>query len=130
MTRTGAIGWHCSGIEFRVRSKGFPTLAELRYLTAPPTALATRMPLDAPRPEFRELAPWPPGTRFLDGRAERILQGQMPPRPDARPYIGSAAGLTADSALAELSAGDLTAERLAKDAARQRRKRARRASGL
>jgi hypothetical protein len=46
-------------------------------------------------------------------------------RPDApRSYTGSSAGLAADSALAELSAGDLTAERLARDAESQGRKRA------
>jgi hypothetical protein len=62
------------------------------------------MPLDAPRPEFREVAPMPPSIRFLNGPTERILQGQLPPRPDARSYTGSSAGLTADAAFAELSA--------------------------
>jgi hypothetical protein len=77
-------------------------------------------------PPTLPLAPWPPGIRFLDGPAERILQGQLPARPDnpSRPLLGSAASLTADSALAELSGGDLTAERRARDAERQRRKRA------
>jgi hypothetical protein len=60
------------------------------------------MPIDAPRPEFRPLAPWPPGIRFLDGPVERILQNQLPPRPDGRrSCTGSTAGLTADSTFAE-----------------------------
>jgi hypothetical protein len=36
------------------------------------------MPLDAPHPEFRELAPMPAGIRFLDGPAERVMQGRLP----------------------------------------------------
>lgn len=82
------------------------------------------MPLADPRPEFRPLAPWPPGTRFLDGPVERVVQGRLPPRPDARSYTGSSAALAADSALAERSEGDFAAERRARDAERQRRKRA------
>jgi hypothetical protein len=69
------------------------------------------MPLDAPRPEFRPLTPWPPGIRFLNGPTEQILQGQLPPRPDARSYTGSTAALTADAALAERGAGELIVER-------------------
>jgi hypothetical protein len=83
-------------------------------------------PLD-PRPDFRELAPWPPGIRFLDGPAERILQGQLPPRPDhpARTLTGSSAGQATDADLAERSQGDLIAARArARDAEQQRRKRA------
>jgi hypothetical protein len=47
-------------------------------------------------------------------RAE--LQGQLPARPDhpARTLTGSAAGLTANSALAELSGAELAAERRAR----------------
>jgi hypothetical protein len=56
------------------------------------------------RPEFRQLAPWPPGLRYRNGPVERILQGQLPPRPDnpACALIGSSAGQAADDALAEL----------------------------
>jgi hypothetical protein len=90
------------------------------FLKPPPRP----MPIHAPRPEFRELAPWPAGLRFLDGPVERIKQNRLPPRPDSRSYAGSSAGLTADSAFAEPGVGDLTAERLAQDAERQRRKRA------
>jgi hypothetical protein len=82
------------------------------------------MPLDAPRPEFRELAPWPPSIRFRAGPVERIMQGRLPYRPDAHSYAGSTAALAADADLAERSGGDFAAERLARDAARQRRKRA------
>jgi hypothetical protein len=49
------------------------------------------MPLDATRPEFRELAPWPPDLRFLNGPVERIIQNLLPPRPDACSYTGSTA---------------------------------------
>jgi hypothetical protein len=59
------------------------------------------MPLDAPRPEFRTLAPWPAGLH-LDGPTETYPS--KPPAPAARhpqPYTGSAAGLAADSPLAE-----------------------------
>jgi hypothetical protein len=81
-------------------------------------------PSDAPRPEFRPLAPWPDGLRFRDAPTERIMQGRLPPRPDARcSYTGSSAGLAADAEFAERSGGDFTAERLARDAERQRRKR-------
>jgi hypothetical protein len=89
-----------------------------------PNSLAASCPSTPIAPEFRPLAPWPPGTRFLDGRTERILQNQLPPRPDARSYTGSSAALTADSAFAERSVGESDpAESLAKDAARQRQKR-------
>jgi hypothetical protein len=76
------------------------------------------MTIRIPHPEFLELAPRP-RTRFIDGPVELALYGRLPPRPDdvRRSYAGSSAGLTADSG--ELSAGDLTAERLARDAARQ-----------
>jgi hypothetical protein len=83
------------------------------------------MPLDNPRPEFRELAPWPDGLRFLDGRTERVMQAQLPPRPDGpRSYTGSTAGLAADAEFAERSGGDFTEERRATDAERQMAKRA------
>jgi hypothetical protein len=82
------------------------------------------MPLDDTRAEFRPLAPWPSDLRYQPGRTERGIQGRLPPRPDARSYTGSAAGLVADADLAELSGGDFAAERRAQDAARQRRKRA------
>jgi hypothetical protein len=82
------------------------------------------MPLDTLLPEFRELAPWPVGLRFRDGPVERTLYGRLPPRPDAFSYTGSSAALAADSAFAERSGGDLAAERLARDAARQRAKHA------
>jgi hypothetical protein len=81
------------------------------------------MPLDAPRPEFRELAPWPPGIRYLNSRTERILQNQLPPRPDACSYTGSTAGLAADAEFAERSYEDSAAEHRVQDAERQRRKR-------
>jgi hypothetical protein len=89
-----------------------------------PNSLAARMPLDDTRPEFRPLSPWPAGVRFLNGRTERILQAQLPPRPDARTYTGSSAGLAADAEFAERSGGDLAAEQRVRDAERQRRKRA------
>jgi hypothetical protein len=65
------------------------------------------MPLDALRSDFRELAPWPSGIRFLNGPTERILQNQLPPRPDnpSRSLLGSTANLAADSAFAERSSG-------------------------
>jgi hypothetical protein len=86
--------------------------------------MRSRPPLDTLLPEFRELTPMPPGTRFLNGRTERILQNRLPPRPDACSYTGSTADLAAQSALAELSGADLIAERRARDAESQRRKRA------
>ena len=88
-------------------------------------ALPAAMPLDAPRPEFRELAPWPPALRFLSGPTERILQNQLPHRPDnpSHSLIGSAAGLAADAEFAERSGGDFTAERRTRDAERQMAKR-------
>lgn len=78
------------------------------------------------RPEFHPLAPWPPGLRFLNGRTERIIQNQLPPRPDdpTRTLTGSSAGLAADSDLAERSEGDFAIERRARDAERARQKRA------
>jgi hypothetical protein len=63
------------------------------------------------RPEFRPLAPMPPGVRFLDAPTERIMQAQLPPRPDASSYTGSSAGLTADAEFAERGGGDFSAER-------------------
>jgi hypothetical protein len=81
------------------------------------------MPLD-PRPEFRPLAPWPPGLHFLNAPTERVMQGQLPPRPDACSYTGSSAGMAADAEFAERSGGDFTAERRTRDAERQRQKRA------
>jgi hypothetical protein len=69
--------------------------------------------------------PWPLGIRFLNGPVERILQSQLPPRPDGpRSLTGSAAGLAADAALAEPGGGDFAAERRARDAERQGRKMA------
>jgi hypothetical protein len=56
------------------------------------------------RPEFRPIAPWPAGLRFRNGPTERVMQGQLPPRPDHPDLslIGSSAGQAADSELAEL----------------------------
>jgi hypothetical protein len=54
------------------------------------------------RPEFRELAPMPPTVRYLAGPTERILQNQLPPRPDARSYTGSTAALAADAEFGEI----------------------------
>jgi hypothetical protein len=82
------------------------------------------MPLDDHHPEFRQLAPMPPGVRYHYGPVERILQNQMPPRPDAHSYSGSTGALAADAELAEAGWGELTAARRARDAARKRRKRA------
>jgi hypothetical protein len=63
------------------------------------------MPLDDLPPEFRPLAPWPASLRFPpDGRTERILQNQLPPRPDARSYTGSTAALAADAEFADPAA--------------------------
>jgi hypothetical protein len=87
------------------------------------------MPLADTRPEFRELAPWPPGIRYLNGPVERILQNWLPARPDARSYAGSTGALAADSTFAERGWGELTAARRTRDAARQRRKRAAVATG-
>jgi hypothetical protein len=39
------------------------------------------MPLDDPRPEFRELAPWPPGTRFLAGPGSSKINYHLAPTP-------------------------------------------------
>jgi hypothetical protein len=82
------------------------------------------MPLDAPRPEFRPIAPWPAGLRFRDAPTERVIQNLLPPRPDACSYTGSTAGLAVDAEFAEPSGGDLVAQRRAVDAERQRAKRA------
>jgi hypothetical protein len=103
---------------------GLPTRAGCAILPRPQPPPWPPWPLDTPRPDFRLLAPWPPGTRFLNGRTERILQNQLPPRPDARSYAGSTADLAANSEFAERSAGDFAAEHRARDAERQRRKRA------
>jgi hypothetical protein len=55
------------------------------------------------RPDLKLLAPWPPGIRFRDGPVERILQNQLPPRPDnpAHALIGNSGGACADAELAE-----------------------------
>jgi hypothetical protein len=81
------------------------------------------MPLDVLDPEFRELTPLP-RTRYLAGPTERVMQAQLPARPDPVSYIGSTAALAAASELAEPDYGDMAAERRVRDAARQRRKRA------
>jgi hypothetical protein len=89
------------------------------------------MPLDAPRPST-PLAPnsasSPPG-RSASASSTAAPRGSCKPscpRPDnpSRTLTGSAAGLTADAAFAELSSGDLPAERRARDAESQGRKRA------
>jgi hypothetical protein len=80
------------------------------------------MPPDNIPSEFVPLAPWPADLRFRPGPTERIIQNQLPPRPDACSYTGSTAGLTADAEFAERSEGDFAAERRARDAERQRRK--------
>jgi hypothetical protein len=117
-----------SAVRVRIRSRSTSAKPpkhprRLRYPTAPSTASPAPMPLDAPRPEFHPLAPWPP-VRFLNGRTERIVQNQLPPRPDPVSYTGSSAGLTADAEFAERGGGDFAPERRARDAERQKRKRA------
>jgi hypothetical protein len=87
------------------------------------------MPGSDEHPEFRPLAPWPPGLRYLNGPTERILQNQLPPRPDACSYTGSTAGLSLESEFAERWGEDLIEERRARDAERKRRKRAAAAAG-
>jgi hypothetical protein len=83
------------------------------------------MPLDDTRPEFIPLAPWPDGIHFSMGPTERILQNQLPPRPDPVSYTGSTAALAADAEFAERSDGDFAAERRERDTERKRRKRSR-----
>jgi hypothetical protein len=81
-----------------------------------PTAPAAPMPGPAARsdnPEFREIIPWPPGLQYLDGPTERVMQGQLPPRPDYRSYVGSSADLAANHEFAERGGGDLVEERRA-----------------
>jgi hypothetical protein len=75
------------------------------------------------RAEFRPLASWPPGLRFLSGPTERVMQAQLPPRPDAHSYTGSTADLAANSEFAERGGGDFAVERRARDTERKRRKR-------
>jgi hypothetical protein len=98
--------------------------SNLHHSRASTTSPAPK-PLDDTPPEFRHLAPWPTDLHFRASPTERIMQNLLPPRPDhpARTLTGSSAGLTADSEFAE-GGGELAVERRAKDAERQRRKRA------
>ena len=83
------------------------------------------MPLDDTRHEFRLLAPMSPGVRYQNApTTERILQNQLPARADPCSYAGSTGALAADAEFAERSYGDSAAERRARDAERQRQKRA------
>jgi hypothetical protein len=68
-----------------------------------------------------------PQCRPASASATRLPNGSCrancPLAPDARSYTGSTAGLAADAEFAERSGGDFAAERRARDAERQRRKR-------
>jgi hypothetical protein len=103
MTRTGAIGWHCSGIKFRVRSKAFPTRAGCAILPRPQPPPRPPCPSTPRDPSSARLAPWPPGIRFLDSPTERILQNQLPSRPDHPARTLTGAGQAVDADLAERS---------------------------
>jgi hypothetical protein len=89
----------------------------LPQTASPPHARIQRTPrVPPPRP----LASRPPGLRYLNGPTERILQNQLPPRPDACSYTGSTAGLSLESEFAERGGEDLIEERRARDAERKR----------
>jgi hypothetical protein len=81
------------------------------------------MPLDSLDHEFRPLADWPRDLHFSTGRTERILQNQLPPRPDYRSYTGSTSALATASEFAEPDFGDMAAEHRAADRERKRAKR-------
>ena len=83
------------------------------------------MPLDDPCREFIPLAPWPLDLRYRDApTTERILQNQLPARADPCSYTGSSALYAAQHDFAEGGNTIQPTERRARDAERQRQKRA------